>query len=239
MDSFDNTPLDTPGDSAEGGPGEDVVENPDVAKLIKRWRNEKYAPEILPFDSELIERLSEVLEFAASNLEEDRVEGDQDPKDPELRLRSLDLDRMRYVLRDYLRIRLWKLTQWPQHYLEARNQELLSAAERKFLSEYWDNKRAFLENRLLSALPTHYQTLDDRSDLLDMTRRPCLEKHIYARILGELGAIEVPPSLTQNASASATQEPLVLSEGETYLLRYVLVRPYLMQPESDGKVELV
>jgi hypothetical protein len=31
---------------------------------------------------------------------------------------SQDLERTKYVLRDYLRIRLWKLTQWPQHYLE-------------------------------------------------------------------------------------------------------------------------
>eukprot|EP00441_Pelagodinium_beii_P042429 CAMPEP_0197649954 /NCGR_PEP_ID=MMETSP1338-20131121/30392_1 /TAXON_ID=43686 ORGANISM="Pelagodinium beii, Strain RCC1491" /NCGR_SAMPLE_ID=MMETSP1338 /ASSEMBLY_ACC=CAM_ASM_000754 /LENGTH=235 /DNA_ID=CAMNT_0043224269 /DNA_START=52 /DNA_END=759 /DNA_ORIENTATION=+ len=225
------------GASAEVDPEEEAFENPDVENLIRRWRNEKYAPEVLPFDQALIENMSEVLDFVTETLEEERVEGQQDPHDPDFCLRSLDLERMRYILRDYLRIRLWKLTQWPQHYLQPTNQTLLSTAERTFLKDFWDNKKLFFENRLLLALPAASQNLEDTNDLLDMVRRPDIEKHVYVRIRSDLGKIDIPPSMTQESAG--TQQPLVLSEGSTYLLRYCLVKEFLTEPQHDGKVELI
>eukprot|EP00931_Biecheleriopsis_adriatica_P077207 TRINITY_DN50818_c0_g1_i1.p1 TRINITY_DN50818_c0_g1~~TRINITY_DN50818_c0_g1_i1.p1 ORF type:complete len:253 (+),score=50.78 TRINITY_DN50818_c0_g1_i1:37-759(+) len=240
MDSLDTDKEDTLGASGEAGPEDAAFVNEDVERLVTRWRNEKYAPELLPFDTEVVEDMSEVLEFVADSLEEDRAEGEQDPNDPDFRLRSLDLDRMKYILRDYLRIRLWKLSQWPQHYLEPKNQSLLSAAERTFLNEYWENKKLYLENRLLSALPRNNQGLADKSDLLDMVRKPDLEKFVYVRIKADVGEIEVPPSLSgPTQESSGTQKPLPLDEGNTYLLRYCLVRPFLMEAAHNGKVELV
>mmetsp|Transcript_66757 Transcript_66757/g.215133 ORF Transcript_66757/g.215133 Transcript_66757/m.215133 type:complete len:233 (-) Transcript_66757:189-887(-) len=227
----ESTPLDEPGDL-----GAEAFVNRDVARLLARWRNEKYAPEVLPFDREVAENISEVLEFVGEALEEDRAEGDgQDPNDPDYCLRCVDLERVKYLLRDYLRIRLWKLAQWPQHYLEPANLQLLSDAERTFLREFWGMKRSFLEYRLLGALPATKQGLDDKMDLLEMVRRPVLDKHVYARLSADVGPIELPATSTQGPSP----EPLVLHGGNTYLLRWPLVRGLLMDPEHEGKVQLV
>eukprot|EP00442_Polarella_glacialis_P020574 CAMPEP_0115079728 /NCGR_PEP_ID=MMETSP0227-20121206/18273_1 /TAXON_ID=89957 /ORGANISM="Polarella glacialis, Strain CCMP 1383" /LENGTH=238 /DNA_ID=CAMNT_0002467271 /DNA_START=116 /DNA_END=832 /DNA_ORIENTATION=- len=238
MDSFEDQDSFQASGQAAGQGEEEAFVHEDVDRLIRRWRNEKYAPEILPFDKDVIQNMSELLEFVAETLDGERNEGEgQDPHDPDFCLRNIDLERMRYVLRDYLRIRLWKLTRWPQHYLEPKNQDLLSAAERAFLSEYWDNKRLFLDNRLLTTIPPSKRALNEKLDFLDMVRRPEIEKHVYARIKKDVGEIEVPPSMTQ--STEGTPAPLVLVEGDTYLLRYSIIRSLMMQPEHDGKVDLV
>lgn len=234
MDSFEES--ETLG--ATPGTGDDRFVNPDLSKLLIMWRNEKYAPEILPFDTEVVENISEVVDFVGETLEEERLESDvQDPNDPDRCLRVLDLDRTKYILRDYLRIRLWKLSQWPQHYLEPRNLALLSEAERNFLRDCWQLKRGFFEHRLLGALPAAKRGLDDKLDHLDMVRRPILDKHVYARITGDVGIIDIPPDFTQETSGSV--EPLALHEGQSYLLRYSLIRKFLMEPEHAGKVQLV
>merc|ERR1719443_269801 len=91
--------------------------------------------------------LSEAL-FAESQEMEDAVHDTLDAT-----IRNIDLDRVRYWLRDYLRIRLWKLMQYPQHYLEPANQALLGDAERVFLREHWAGKQQFFQGHLLNFLP--------------------------------------------------------------------------------------
>lgn len=214
--------------------------NQEVTDLQRYWRNEKYAPELLPFKTTVVENLSEVIEFVGEDLDEERAdEEDADPNDPSLMLRSAELERVRYVIRDYLRIRLWKLTQWPQHYMERDNMVLLSDAERNFLREYWHNKKKFFESRLLGALPPSKQGLDEKADLMDMVRRPYLSKFVYARVIGDLGPIQVPQSLTQDSSTDSQRSNAEYVQGRTYLMRYEMIRKFLLEPEHDGKVELV
>merc|ERR1740138_435198 len=88
---------------------EEPFVNRDVTRLYTRWQNEKYAPELLPFDKEVTENLCEVIEFVSENLEDERsADGEMpDPNDAHFVLRCVDLERVKYVLRDYLRIRLW------------------------------------------------------------------------------------------------------------------------------------
>jgi len=235
--------MDSAGDSSSLGGGAEAGTEAEpwihqgMDQLIRRWKNEKYAPEILPFDQQNVEDLSEATEFVSEILHEEMADSEEkDPNDPDYRLRCIDHDRVKYVLRDYLRIRLWKITQWPQHYLEPDNIEVLSEAERTFLREYWDAKKGFLENRLLDALPPAKRALDEKIDLLDMVQRPNLDKHVYVRITGEIPKLTVSPSQTTQGSEP---QPLVLANGQTYLIRYSVIREFLMDSAHDGKVELV
>mmetsp|Transcript_151141 Transcript_151141/g.485547 ORF Transcript_151141/g.485547 Transcript_151141/m.485547 type:complete len:243 (-) Transcript_151141:136-864(-) len=230
----------------ETGTGEDEADfvNPDLPQLHRMWRNEKYAPELLPFNVRVVQNISEVVEYVGEDLDQDRQDEDQDPNDPSYVLRCKDLERVKYALRDYLRIRLWKLQKYPQHYLESKNLKLLSDAERTFLREHWHHKKQFFESRMLSALPPSKQSLDDKIDLLDMVRRPCLDKYTYARILEDVGDLEVPSaSLTQESSQGSRRDSF--QKGRTYLVHYGVIRPFLIEPEHAGenqtypKVDLV
>jgi len=237
-DTFDSASPGFVGEADDGGDSEPWIHQ-GVADLIRRWENEKYAPEILPFDQQNVEDLSEAIEFVNDALHEDQGDAEtRDFNDPDYCLRCIDYERVKYVLRDYLRIRLWKVTRWPQHYLEPGNIDVLSEAERQFLREFWDVKKAFLKNRLLDALPPSKQPLDQKQDLLDMVRRPNFDKHVFVRITGEIP--KLTPSFTQGTSTQGTEpEPLTLSNGQTYLLRYSVIREFLMDKAHDGKVRLV
>jgi hypothetical protein len=234
MDSFGDTPSNI-------GSVDDAEKNePWIHKgfetLMRRWRNETFAPEILPFDLQTIEDYTEATELVSEVLHEDRMEAEsQDANDPDFNIRCMDHERVQYVMRDYLRQRLWKLQQWPQHYLEMDNIEVLSEAERVFLREIWDAKKVFLQTRLLDALPPAKQALDDNIDIVGMVRRPNLDAHVYARIKDDIPSIEVSPSLS--TQGSEPPEPLRLVNGQTYLIRYSLIRNYMVDRELDGKIE--
>lgn len=233
-------PRDSSGGAAGAGDPGDADPFHDVKDLVTRWRNEKFAPELLRFATEAVEQLSEVVEYVAEGLEEERANGEAEPGGGDAclyLLRCTDMDRVKYLLRDYLRIRLWKIRRYPQHYLEPTSNELLSKAEREFLRNYWQLKSQYLDHKMLCALPEIKQKLDDQVDMLDMTRRPGLDKHVYVRIEGDVDPIDITPSAGQTPSSQRSS--LSLNRGETYLLRYHQVRQYLMAPEHDGKVVLV
>jgi len=222
------------------GEGEDAFDpiiHDGIQQLILRWTNEKYAPEVLPFDQQTVEDLSEALEFVNDELNESAMNGEaQDPDDPTRRLQLMDYERVKYVMIDYLRIRLWKIQKCPQHYNEPDNIGVLSKAERQFMREAWDSKVKFLHNRLLSALPNGKETLDDKLDSLDMVSRPNLERHVYARIMSDIP--KLTPGLSPSTQGSEA-ESLTLNKGDTYLLRYSVIRDFLIDPAHDGKVQLV
>lgn len=215
----------------------DGAGNKDVVTLYTRWQNEKYAPELLPYDAEVVDNISEVLEFVLELLEEDREDDAREPGDSDLHLRGHDLERVRYVLRDYLRIRLWKISQWPQHYMESAHMAFLSEAEKSFLREYVDLKTTFFEHRLLCVFPVSKKGLDERFDQLEMIRRPDLDKHVYCRVVGDIDPIDVPPTFSQGTPTP--QEPLALNVGQKYLLRYSIIRKYFVSKEHEGKVALI
>eukprot|EP00428_Durinskia_dybowskii_P043520 CAMPEP_0170281118 /NCGR_PEP_ID=MMETSP0116_2-20130129/40578_1 /TAXON_ID=400756 /ORGANISM="Durinskia baltica, Strain CSIRO CS-38" /LENGTH=251 /DNA_ID=CAMNT_0010532459 /DNA_START=42 /DNA_END=797 /DNA_ORIENTATION=- len=225
--------FDDPGlgdDDPESGAGEE-----DFTALRRAWSNEKYAPELLPFNERAVLHVSEVVEFITSDLDEERGDEDQDLNDPSRVLRTAELERIKYVLRDYLRIRIWKLTQWPQHYLDSANISFLSVAERSFLREYWGNKRKFFETRLLSVLPPAKKGLADRIDLLDMVRKPILDKTVYVRVHEDIDLVLPSTSPDQQSttqpSAGATGSGTRFGAGQTYLVPYAVVRPFLVERE--------
>eukprot|EP00913_Durusdinium_trenchii_P028030 g26279.t3 len=133
----------------------------------------------------------------------------------------------RYLLSDYLRLRHHKLRKYPLHYMDPQNQSLLSSSERIWLREFWDSKRMYFENRFLSCLQKEKRHLNQQQCYTAPSS--------LGRIHGELG--QITPSDTR--SSQGTTEPLRLEEGQTYLIRYAIVRQFLLDAEHDGKVQLV
>lgn len=226
-------------DSAEKEQEDDKAKDlQPAAQMHVKWTNEKYAPELLPFESRLVTDLHELLDFVADDLRSEdalkQAAEDEGEMADHMRCKRIELDRIRYIVRDYLRIRIWKLTQYPQHYLEGGNEELLSDAERRFLRDYWHNKKQFLDNRFLSVLPPVKAKLEDH-----MLRRPNLESNVMVQVNDEIDPIMMPPRTQSQGESPGSQEPLNLKPGGTYLLKYKLVRDYFMHEALQGKVELV
>ncbi|CAN1356392.1 DNA replication complex GINS protein SLD5 [Linum perenne] len=91
---------------------ETLISTTDVELLKIAWRNEKAAPEILPYEAALIHRIKEQIELAEQNVEISESNG-EDPLT--ISLYQMDLDRTQFLLRSYLRVRIQKLNQWMYH----------------------------------------------------------------------------------------------------------------------------
>ncbi|KAH8500965.1 hypothetical protein H0E87_015980 [Populus deltoides] len=85
---------------------ETLISTTDVELLKRAWRNEKAAPEILQFESSLVQRIKEQIELAEQNVEISEA-NNIDPLT--VSLYQMDLDRTQFLLRSYLRVRLQKV----------------------------------------------------------------------------------------------------------------------------------
>ncbi|KAB1213824.1 DNA replication complex GINS protein SLD5 [Morella rubra] len=149
--------------SGEGSPArvdgdyESLVSTPDVELLKRAWRNEKAAPEILHFQTDLIRRVIGQIQLTEETIEEFSSDG-IDPLT--VSLYQMDLDRTQYLLRSYLRIRLQKIEKYMFHISNKPEvQSRLSGQEKGFARRCTEDMERHLEEGVLSKLPENYQDI--------------------------------------------------------------------------------
>jgi GINS complex subunit 4 len=82
-----------------------------LAQLKDIWRNERLAPELLPHHEEIVELLLDQIKEMDKNVDKAKA------KEPyRCHIHKMELDRVRYMLSNYLRCRLEKLENYTIHY---------------------------------------------------------------------------------------------------------------------------
>uniref|UniRef100_A0A2N9IKN1 DNA replication complex GINS protein SLD5 n=1 Tax=Fagus sylvatica TaxID=28930 RepID=A0A2N9IKN1_FAGSY len=171
---------------------ETLISTTDVELLKKAWRNEKAAPEILRFETSLIQRSRGQIQlmyaigcslvgkrFGMScrlkyhgfgrwgrvSKEETIEEYASSGIDPlTVSLYQMDLDRVQYLLRSYLRIRLQKIEKYMSHISKSSEvQSRLSEQEKVFARRCADDMERHLEDSVLSKLPDNYRDIVKQS----------------------------------------------------------------------------
>lgn len=107
-----------------------------IEKMEETWINEKFAPEILPHQKELVECILEQIRYVEDNL------GSLDNKNFAKSVHQLQVDRLRFLIASYLRTRLEKIE---TYFLSILNQEQarLERGEDVYLTE---NELEFAKN---------------------------------------------------------------------------------------------
>ena len=118
----------------DAAPDYDGVANPAIAALTRAWTCEKCAPELLPYERELVEEMHALLRSQVAHIariEQEAKEGfeSRDPRGPPA-LRQmptvaaaydLDVARVRYLIAAYLRTRLAKVRTQRINYSDCRD----------------------------------------------------------------------------------------------------------------------
>ena len=149
-------------------------------------------------------------------------------------LRLTALNRVKFLLRSYLRTRLQKIEAHVMHIL--RHDELagrLSEKEVAFASSYTTALDQLFKQGVLDRLPAEYQSLlrqlegraeeGDEEGKMDMVPEPDMDTYVFARALEDLGLVE-----------GLETEPPGVQEGQVWLGLYRHWKPYVY----DGNVEL-
>ncbi|XP_021730363.1 DNA replication complex GINS protein SLD5-like isoform X1 [Chenopodium quinoa] len=205
---------------------ESLMGTSDVELLKRAWRNEKSAPEILQFQSSLVLRSREQIQLMEETIEEFTRSG----FDPLIvSIYQMDMDRAQYMLRSYLRTRLQKIEKNMIHFSKTDLWNRLSKEEQSFAKRCYENMKSYLDESVLSKLPTGYQSdlkQSNASEENDMVPEPNLDTFVFCKSDSSIGAIPLDDS---------ADEIVDLVAGDLYVLRYKSIKPFV----ENGQIDLV
>ncbi|KND01198.1 DNA replication protein SLD5 [Spizellomyces punctatus DAOM BR117] len=198
--------------------------NDDVKALTQSWINERCAPEILPYQEHLVNNLLEMLNAQAENVEA------QEPNTPDgaflLVIYQQEMERIKFVIRSYLRTRLAKIQKYTLHFLqEEEYRGRLSTDELAFAEKFQELLERHFMKSCLEELPAFLQRLDDEIGDISMVNRPELDDAVICRVKEDIGAFQLDDS----------DETTFMKANNVYILQYKAIRRLL----EDNKVDLV
>lgn len=191
---------------------EKVLENIEVA-----WLNEKNAPDILPYQDDMMELMLGQLDHMEENLKT------INPNDFRSITHAMELERIRFIVKSYLRCRLQKIEDFTQHIIIAERErpvdkKRLSPAEAKFAEDYFESIEKHFQQLVLRHIPPNQDDIGKR------IVRPNLMSNVFLKVINSSGVI-----LTTN------DEEVDLVENSQHMLPFQLVSELVIK----GDVQLI
>ncbi|KAI5455303.1 GINS complex subunit [Naganishia albida] len=217
-----NFPNDAPHES-------DDDESPanDVTRLLTAWIRERGTPDLMTWHGELVEECLHKLGQQAEMLDLLR----SDPKTSEeehfkLIIVQTEMERVKYLVRAYLRCRLAKVEKFAQYITTTPEaQRLLSQLELSHAQKYTQLLHTHYTDSVLQSLPEKLRGLEvDFGTQRSMVRKPDKSAPVLIYCKKDLPDIVL-----------STGERAGLSAKSMHLVRYDLVERYI----ADGEVEVL
>lgn len=202
----------------------------EIQKLKQAMLNEKFSPEILPFEKSLVQELKEVIEVQDGLIDEEELGTLSGPSRNSLglHLRKVEIGRVKYLLRAYLRSRLLKIEHRAKRTLhDELYRSRLSPDELKYAENFLKLMEAHFQSSFLQQLPEKLRSVDDRDGDVDMNPGPALNRFVFCHVKKNVGTTAI--------SDDPTDQALYLGAGDVYCLRYKPVRDLV----ESGSVDLL
>jgi len=216
----DTEPDDRASDDQEES--QDLPEETLSEELMRHWINERFAPEVLQHQEELLER-------ALSRIQQQSLALDVLANNPEdlssgnhfrLMLIETEIEHLRYICKAYARCRMLKLDKFFDHCLmDPETRSRLSKVDLEYCSREQTLVHNLLYDSVLDQLPSKYRKLDEDHMII----RPDLDEGVFAIVRSPCGPVYLPNS-----------EPLMLEKGSIHFITYRSIKPFL----ESGHVKL-
>ena len=204
-----------------------------TSRLVRAMFNERMAPELLPYQHELMRQVLDALTAQQQFLLDSHEYGDLNAAlgvilgDFKLQLMIVEteVERLNYLVRSYLRLRLAKLDKYNVYYvqLESASQKsnndkkpLLSSEEAEYIHEHFKILTQLYNASFLKRMPHFLTLLDDISGGQLMVVEPNLNQPVFVRVLS-----------TNPVTVRTRDEILELERGSIYVVNYRLVSRYI------------
>ncbi|QLG75005.1 hypothetical protein HG535_0H03320 [Zygotorulaspora mrakii] len=247
-----------------------VTAEADYRRLITLWRNERCSPELLPYPSSLMSRMLRRLQAQMDNIESIAMGFFEDSDNHEsvdeyaaphpastnnklpLLCMEADLERLRFVIRSYLRCRLSKVDEYAL-YLKQLEQtekeimplnELLSAQELEYHERHFTILLKLLNNSVLKHMPSELQAINDTEGSVSMIDEPDWNKFVFVYVkTPSANQLQYEPALSTGeygkscytVNIEELEEDVELAVGGIYVMRYLVIRELL----REDKIELI
>ncbi|OCF57572.1 hypothetical protein L486_05031 [Kwoniella mangroviensis CBS 10435] len=194
---------------------EDEEDMNDVKRLGKIWVRERGTPELGEWKGELIDQVFDKLEQQQKMVNTLR----SDPQTSEeehfkLMLVQTEMERVKYLVRSYVRTRLHKIEKFAHHItLSTDMHHLLSGAELSHARRYTELLHTHFQHSALDSLPEWLRKMDDTyGDGLSMVSKPNRNTPVLIYCRKDCGEITLEGG-----------ERAALARGTTHLVKYKLV----------------
>lgn len=189
-----------------------------IPLLTQAWVSERTSPELLPYNETLIDTTNSRLRAQIEMVEETEV------IDAKTNFRMVviqtELERVKFLLRSYLRTRLSKIDKYALHCL--RNPEImtrLSSLERQYAEKHQGLLERHYQLTFLKDFPDsgNLRKLDDGAAAgLSMIDTPDLKSSVFCKVIRPI-----------EESIRLGPEKIDLEVGNIALLRYEAIRQYI------------
>lgn len=205
------------------------------ARLVQAMLNERMAPDILPYQTHLMDQVLTQIQHQQQLLLDSYEYGDSNSQagvissDFKLLLMIIEtnIERVAYLVRLYIRTRLAKIDNFTIYYVNETAGEtegadpsgapLLSGAERSYMHKHFKILTLLYNTSFLNKLPNFLQLLDDTTGGESMIATPNVDEPVFIRVV-----CEEPITLALDAD-----DELVLTKNGIYVVKYRLIRLYV------------
>ncbi|KAI9480388.1 MAG: hypothetical protein EXX96DRAFT_482391 [Benjaminiella poitrasii] len=203
-----------------------------IAEMTQAWIDERNAPEILPYEHALVEPLIEAIEAQTEKIIEDME--DNTGNKFESMIYQTEVERVKYLLKSYLRVRLFKasklkakrniIEKFTLYVLRQPHlRELLSPQEIDYARRYQEIVERHNHDSFLHQLPRSQHKQDEVFVDMNMVIEPNLDAPVFCQILDNIGHVAIDG------------DNVLFELNDIYILRYNDIREYL----RDRKVKLI
>lgn len=189
-----------------------------ILKLQTIWTNEKFSKDILKYEEEFVYEIKQLIESKDEELKKIESEKKLNKKE-DAELIELDLDRVKFILKDYLRIRLMKIDKFIYYIVKNDLTNLLSKQEFQFAVDLFKMKRNFFNDFFYKKIPQEFNDFKPYPENEQMIISPpynnyvCVKSNTYEPIVIKMKDI-----------ASECDDTFVFNREEVYSLPYNLIK---------------
>ena len=203
-----------------------------MTNLVTIWRNEKLSQSLLPYEEGIINEVTNLIEKKEAEIKDKKID-----KNIKYYI-EIDISRIKFIIKDYLRIRLMKIEKYLFFLLKNNKIDILSTNEIKFAAELMDVKAAYFIQGLkkMNSLANNFFPFTDSSkDRVE--KMQCISDAMISK------APENEFVIVQNVSNTKISinikdickqykgEFLTIDSGEKCLAPYKLIEPYLRRKQ--------
>ncbi|XP_068200901.1 DNA replication complex GINS protein SLD5 [Palaemon carinicauda] len=219
--------MDDSGDIIEGSDeeGEAMTAAEVLQKLEEAWITEKMSPTLERHQSEYVECMLDQINQMTENLKRCKKH------DFRVAIHKMEIDRIRYMISSYLRIRIEKIEKFAHYLLEKEKttdeeSSLLSASELQYAKEYAANLESHFQSVVLQHVPENLRNFDPGK----MAVKPNLDSFVFLKVKEETPAVVI-----EDDSGEGRDEEVDLEKDSQHLMRYKPVSHLL----HSGAIHLI
>lgn len=161
----------------------------DVAELTAAWVTERMSPTLLPTKEQLLFRILKRVQLQIEVIEEKSIDmsPDTDVK-LELLIVETELERIKFLIRAYLRVRLLKIDNAMEYYQSSPLDRMnMSQTERMYLNKHYALLKNLYNHQFMSTFPDSLKQMNDSSGSASMVQEPNMDHPVFVRVVKDTG----------------------------------------------------